>query len=116
MYDLLQEKGAGHIKIYGGGGGVILPKELEELHNYGIARLFTPDDGRTMGLQGMINEVVKGADFPTGKNVNITGKDIKNRDYRLIARLISAAENYPKEVKDLLVSLNQDKNKTPVIG
>lgn len=116
MYDLLQEKGAGHIKIYGGGGGVILPKELEELHNYGIARLFTPDDGRTMGLQGMINEVVKGADFPTGKNVNITRKDIKNKDYRLIARLISAAENYPKEVKDLLVSLNQDKNKTPVIG
>jgi methylmalonyl-CoA mutase len=116
MYDLLQEKGAGHIKIYGGGGGVILPKEIDELHKYGITRLFSPDDGRKLGLQGMINEVVKGADFPTGKNVNVTEKEIKNKNYRKIARLISAAENYRSEVKELLFSLNDYQNKTPILG
>src|SRR3954463_10667465 len=55
MYDLLRERGAAHIKIFGGGGGVILPHEIEELHAYGITRIYSPDDGRTMGLQGMIN-------------------------------------------------------------
>ncbi|MFM2266352.1 MAG: hypothetical protein RLZ77_1772, partial [Bacteroidota bacterium] len=53
MYDLLQEKGAGHIKIFGGGGGVILPTEIAELQAYGITRIYSPDDGRAMGLQGM---------------------------------------------------------------
>ena len=69
MYDLLREKNAGHIKIFGGGGGTILPTEIEELHNYGIDRIFSPDDGRTMGLQGMINDLLSKCDFPTGKNV-----------------------------------------------
>src|ERR1044071_193660 len=55
MYDLLKEKGCSHIKIFGGGGGVILPNEIEELHKYGIARIYSPDDGRSLGLQGMIN-------------------------------------------------------------
>jgi methylmalonyl-CoA mutase len=58
MYDLLKEKGCEHIKLFGGGGGVILPEEIEELHNYGIARIYAPDDGRAMGLQGMINDVI----------------------------------------------------------
>ena len=65
MYDLLREKGAPHIKIYGGGGGVILPREIKELHEYGIAGIFSPEDGRRLGLQGMINEKIKGADFST---------------------------------------------------
>src|SRR6056300_1402901 len=55
MYDLLKEKGAAHIKIFGGGGGTILPFEIEDLENYGIAKIYHPDDGRAMGLQGMIN-------------------------------------------------------------
>ena len=62
MYDLLQEKGAGHIKIFGGGGGVILPSEIEELHAYGITKIYSPDDGRAMGLQGMINDLVQKAE------------------------------------------------------
>src|SRR6188768_569975 len=66
MYDLLQEKGAGHIKIFGGGGGVILPSEIAELQAYGITRIYAPDDGRAMGLQGMINDLVEQSDFPIG--------------------------------------------------
>ena len=54
MKDLLDERGAGHIKIFGGGGGTILPEEIKGLHDYGIARIYHPDDGREMGLQGMI--------------------------------------------------------------
>ncbi|MFZ9834499.1 MAG: methylmalonyl-CoA mutase family protein [Holophagaceae bacterium] len=63
IVDLLKEKGATHIKIFGGGGGVIVPEEIEELHRYGIARIFSPNDGREMGLQGMINEIVRQCDF-----------------------------------------------------
>src|SRR6267378_3401617 len=66
MYDLLKEKGASHVKIFGGGGGVILPEEIKELMDYGITRIYSPDDGRAMGLQGMINDLVKQSDFPLG--------------------------------------------------
>src|SRR5690606_15627773 len=63
MYDLLQEYGAGHIKIFGGGGGVILPDEIKDLIAYGITRIYSPDDGRQLGLQGMINDLVQKSDF-----------------------------------------------------
>ncbi|MEO6636627.1 MAG: DUF559 domain-containing protein, partial [Ginsengibacter sp.] len=59
MKDLLEENGCGHIKIFGGGGGTIHPKEIDELHAYGITRIYSPDDGRTMGLEGMIEDVVE---------------------------------------------------------
>ncbi len=118
MFDLLKEQGAGHIRIFGGGGGVILPEEMKQLHQYGITRLFSPDDGRKMGLQGMINEVLKLSDFPMGKDVDVQPEDIRNRDFIAIARTISAAENYPAGLKDLFDELKKgcmDKN-TPVIG
>src|SRR5687768_15756800 len=67
MYDLLRERGASHIRIFGGGGGVILPEEIKELMDYGITRIYTPDDGRALGLQGMINDLVEKSDFPTGE-------------------------------------------------
>ena len=66
MFDLLKERGANHIKIFGGGGGVILPSEIKELHDYGIERIYSPDDGRSLGLQGMINDLVEKSDFPIG--------------------------------------------------
>lgn len=69
MHDLLKERGAGHIKIFGGGGGTILPSEIQELHDYGISRIYHPDDGRAMGLQGMINDVLQQCDFPIGFSV-----------------------------------------------
>src|SRR5437763_13787398 len=62
MIDLLRERGAGHIKVFGGGGGVIVPAEIAELHAYGVTRIFSPEDGQKLGLQGMINEIVAAAD------------------------------------------------------
>lgn len=98
MYDLLQEKGAGHIKIFGGGGGVILPSEIEELHNYGITRIYSPDDGRAMGLQGMINDLVQKAEpappAPEGRANEINDK-LAEKDINTISRLITLAENEP---------------------
>ena len=64
MKDLLQENGCGHIKIFGGGGGTILPQEIKELHDYGITRIYSPDDGRKMGLEGMIEDVIKKCEAP----------------------------------------------------
>ena len=63
MKDLLAERGAQHIKIFGGGGGTILPSEIDELHNYGVDRIYSPDDGRALGLQGMINDLVSASDY-----------------------------------------------------
>ena len=118
MYDLLKEKGASHIKIFGGGGGVILPDEIEKLMNYGIARIYAPDDGRKMGLQGMINDMVSQCDYPTGKDIDIAIKDLAKKDFVKIARLISAAENYPEEHGTILQSVKNEAERTqiPVLG
>ncbi|MFM7566887.1 MAG: methylmalonyl-CoA mutase family protein, partial [Flavobacteriales bacterium] len=118
MYDLLHEKGAPHIKIFGGGGGTILPSEIEELHAYGIARIYHPDDGRTMGLQGMINDLVKQCDFSVGESLPKGGSNLSVDDVPSIARVISVAENYANEHETFLAELRQKaKNiKTPVLG
>ena len=73
MKDLLEENGCGHIKIFGGGGGVILPEEIKELMAYGITKIYSPDDGRAMGLQGMINDLVEKSDYPTGDQLSVIG-------------------------------------------
>lgn len=118
MYDLLQQNDAGNIRIFGGGGGTILPEEIDELHQYGITRIFSPDDGRAMGLQGMINELVEKSDFPTGKNLKDEIKRIPLKDYKAIARAISAAENFPEESFNLLQEIHKaaHNSKTPVLG
>ncbi|MFD0977868.1 methylmalonyl-CoA mutase family protein [Salinimicrobium gaetbulicola] len=118
MYDLLQEKGAGHIKIFGGGGGVILPEEIKELHEYGITRIYSPDDGREMGLQGMINDLVKQSDYPLGENLNGEVNSLASKNPGAIARVISAAENFPEIAKETLEKIHDDNkgNKTPVLG
>lgn len=118
MYDLLREKGAGHIKIFGGGGGVILPSEIEDLHEYGITRIYSPDDGRALGLQGMINDLVERADFPVGDKLNGEVDHIENKVPTAIARLISSAENFPEIAKqsfDIIHQKNAD-SKIPVLG
>ncbi|MGY0427126.1 MAG: cobalamin-dependent protein, partial [Polaribacter sp.] len=140
MYDLLQEKGAGHIKIFGGGGGVILPKEIKELMQYGITRIYSPDDGRELGLQGMINDLVKTSESSSlillkGKETQIPkicnedaswllelGNDkvlenLKNKNANTIARLISLAENNHKDFTNIFSSLEKLKGtSTPVLG
>jgi len=93
MYDLLQEKGCGHIKIFGGGGGTILPTEIEELHAYGITRLYSPDDGRHMGLEGMIEDVIKQCDFQTVAKLNGQLQELTRAQYKIIAQAITIAEN-----------------------
>ncbi|PRY88006.1 methylmalonyl-CoA mutase family protein [Mongoliibacter ruber] len=117
MYDLLHEKGCGHIKIFGGGGGTILPEEIKELHDYGITRIYAPDDGRSMGLQGMINDLVQKSDFPVGDNVT-ADVALDKSDKKTIARVVSAAENYPEQSKGLLEAIRKASaaNKTPVLG
>ncbi|SFT36667.1 methylmalonyl-CoA mutase [Lishizhenia tianjinensis] len=118
MYDLLQEKGAPHIKIFGGGGGTILPSEIEELQAYGITRIYHPDDGRELGLQGMINDLIQKSDFPVGDQVNGAVAKITSKDAHSIARVISAAENFPEESKAILdeVHAMAEKIDTPVLG
>src|SRR6056300_152638 len=88
MYDLLNEKGAGHIKIFAGGGGTILPEEIKELQEYGIERIYHPDDGRAMGLQGMINDLVQKSDFPIGQELNGEVESFRSRNKMAIARVI----------------------------
>ncbi|UII24745.1 methylmalonyl-CoA mutase family protein [Fulvivirga maritima] len=118
MHDLLKEKGAGHIKIFGGGGGVILPEEIKELHDYGISRIYSPDDGRSMGLQGMINDMIEQCDFATGENLNGEASHLVEKSPSAIARLISAAENYPDKHQKQLDDIHQqaEKVKIPVLG
>ncbi|KOP36085.1 methylmalonyl-CoA mutase [Flavobacterium sp. WLB] len=118
MYDLLHEKGAGHIKIFGGGGGVILPSEISELHEYGITRIYAPDDGRSLGLQGMINDLVQQSDFPIGDKLNGEIDHIENKVPTAIARLISAAENFPEIAKPVFDKIHESNTNSiiPVLG
>jgi methylmalonyl-CoA mutase len=98
MKDLLNERNASHIRVFGGGGGTILPEEIEELHAYGIERIYHPDDGRTMGLQGMINDLIERCDFQTVESASALEAEFKailKQDHRAIARCITAAELDP---------------------
>ena len=119
MHDLLVQKGCGHIKIFGGGGGTILPEEIAELQEYGITRIYHPDDGRAMGLQGMINDMLEKCDFATGTNLNGEVKHLKDKDYKSIAKLISAAENFPEDFEPFHNEINRSSNHDitiPVLG
>ncbi|WP_418509342.1 methylmalonyl-CoA mutase family protein [Corallibacter sp.] len=118
MYDLLKERGAGHIKIFGGGGGVILPSEIKELMDYGISRIYSPDDGREMGLQGMINDLVQQSDFAIGDQLNGEVATLEEKNPKAIARVISSAENFPEVAKEALDEIHEKNktSKTPVLG
>lgn len=98
MIDLLEEGGASHIKVFGGGGGVIVDDEIRELHDYGVARIFSVEDGSKMGLQGMINFMLEQCDFDTADIEDIDAKKIPERDTKTLARCISALENGHEEI------------------
>lgn len=100
MIDLLAERGASHIKVFGGGGGVIVGDEIQELHSYGVSRIFSVEDGSRMGLQGMINHMLEKCDFDTAELEEIDARDILKKDHKIIGRCISALENAHKEIID----------------
>jgi len=118
IYDLLKERNSGHIKLFGGGGGTILPEEIADLHAYGISRIYAPDDGRAMGLQGMINDLLRQCDYEIGKNLNNESDQLNIRHPHHIARLITAAENYPELHQGLFAQLHEKAAATniPVLG
>ncbi|MCK4763003.1 MAG: cobalamin-dependent protein, partial [Candidatus Aminicenantes bacterium] len=118
MYDLLKEAGCAHIKIFAGGGGVILPDEIKELQEYGITRIYSPDDGRVMGLQGMINDLIAQSDFPTGAGFDDEIGSIEAKNPKTIARLISTAENFPAKYKEITGQIKKKSvaSKAPVLG
>lgn len=119
MKDLLDERGAGHIKIYAGGGGTILPSEIAELQAYGIARIYSPDDGRAMGLQGMIDDLMRGADFVVpdsfGKGL---AEAVKAKNPLAIAQAISAAERQSTDPNsaDRIAFTKEVGPRMPVLG
>ena len=92
MYDLLQERGATHIKIFGGGGGVIIPEEIAELERYGISKIFSPEDGMVMGLQGMINHMLEVCDFSTISGLNGEVDALQSRNPSAVGRVLTAVE------------------------
>ncbi|AQQ54300.1 fused isobutyryl-CoA mutase/GTPase IcmF [Planococcus lenghuensis] len=119
MHDLLQEKGAPHIKIFGGGGGVILPREIKELHDYGITGIYSPEDGRTKGLQGMIDDMVQKCDFSTADKTELTLDGVSAETPEKLAPLITAAEEaHTKggDTKKLLEEARAQSKNTPVLG
>lgn len=120
MIDLLKEKGAPHIKVFGGGGGVIVPAEIRELEEYGVAKIFSPDDGRRMGLQGMINYMIELTDYPTPKDVEKELQELKKGSWNAIARLITLAEDHvdrqDQQAAATLEKIHQLVEKVPVLG
>ena len=115
MKDLLEERGHAHIKIFGGGGGTILPQEINQLHNYGISRIYSPDDGRKLGLEGMIEDLLQQCDFPLPEKIN-SGNNLNGIPVPVISRAISLAE-LQKDYKHLINGIaGKQEKKVPVIG
>src|SRR5213592_1257822 len=110
MVDLLRERGGAHIKVFGGGGGVIVPAEIKELQDYGVARIYSPEDGQRMGLQGMINDMLARCDFDPAQHAP---KELKKGDLRALAQTITALESGVSKTKD---SLHKEKTEGPVLG
>ena len=122
MVDLLKERGAPHIKVFGGGGGVIVPDEIAELETYGVTKIYSPEDGAQLGLQGMINHMVAAIDFSTVKKDRFAFDDLSPENKLLVANLISAAEYAKARENGDLAALRAElakkigKRKSPVIG
>ena len=110
MLDLLRSRGGEHVKVFGGGGGVIVPAEIKELQDYGVARIYSPEDGQRMGLQGMINDMLARCDFDPAQHAP---KELKKGDLRALARTITALESGASKTKD---SLHKEKTGVPVLG
>src|SRR3989441_2530655 len=107
MLDLLRSRGGEHVKVFGGGGGVIVPAEIKELQDYGVARIYSPEDGQRMGLQGMINDMLARCDFDPAQHAP---KELKKGDLGALPRIITALELGRKE------ALKGKAHEVPVLG
>jgi methylmalonyl-CoA mutase len=116
MHDLLKERGAGHIRVYGGGGGVIVPEEKKELEAYGIAHIYSPDEGMEMGLQGMINDMVRECDFPVVDAEFQVPDHVPARDPRVVARNLTRVEAPEPEKAAVVVGAEQEAESQSVDG
>ncbi|HVP88383.1 MAG TPA: fused isobutyryl-CoA mutase/GTPase IcmF [Casimicrobiaceae bacterium] len=117
MLDLLRERGGANIKVFGGGGGVIIASEIDELQKYGVTRIFSPEDGARLGLQGMINEVVAATDFDLAQDLPKDLNALKTGDRRVLARFITGLEAaaVPQKLRDELLRAAES-SKAPVLG
>jgi len=120
MVDLLRENGGDKVKVFGGGGGVIVPEEIKELHDYGVAHIYSPEDGQKMGLQGMINDILERCDIDLGEGVTTDFEQLdKDTNYQTLSRLITILENQAasddvkKTIYDRASALEK---KVPVLG
>ena len=127
MVELLEERGASHINVFGGGGGVIVEDEIQELHEAGVCRIFSVEDGNEMGLQGMINFMLEKCDFDTADVESVDAQQITNRNHKTIARCISAIENDHEEIikfendqlfdgKGNMIPAQKNGNPIPLVG
>ncbi len=115
MVDLLAARGGGHVKVFGGGGGVIVPDEIRELQDYGVARIYSPEDGQRMGLQGMINDMLARCDFDPAQYAPRDLEALEKGDKRALAQIITALEAGVFENRRLLVE-RAKANPVPVLG
>ncbi|HEY4743329.1 MAG TPA: fused isobutyryl-CoA mutase/GTPase IcmF [Desulfuromonadaceae bacterium] len=120
IIDLLGERGEGHIRVFGGGGGVIVPDEIAEIEGYGVSKIFSPEDGRRMGLQGMINLMLKECDFAPKRDLEQEVERLKDQDIRAVNALISAFEaavheqgDAAEEMKKRIRAMGRE---VPVVG
>src|SRR5690625_3635338 len=107
MVNLLKENDASHIKVFGGGGGTIIPREIKELHDYGVDWIFSPEDGREMGLQGMINRMLEMSDFNTPIDTETDKKRLRDGNHQAVARMISFIERENEEGKESLLEIGR---------
>ena len=117
MIDLLRERGGANIKVFGGGGGVIVPEEIRELHEYGVTRIFSPEDGQAMGLQGMIDHMLMVCDTDPAQYAPQTLDEVQTGDWRVLSRLITALENriVAPELHQQILHKAKDRS-IPVLG
>jgi methylmalonyl-CoA mutase len=121
MVDLLRQRGGAHIQVFGGGGGVIVPEEINELQAYGVTRIYSPQDGQRMGLQGMIGEMIMRCDTDLASHAPRTLSAIQGHtedSWRALAQLITALEAQSPLVQDLRMQLRTHAQNViaPVIG
>ena len=122
IVDLLRERGAAHIKVFGGGGGVIVPREIRQIEAMGVSKIYSPEDGRTLGLQGMINHLLQAVDAPLDAAPCLEGVlDLSPDNPLRVARCITAIEESHDRQDGLLSRIRErlpraNKNVVPVLG